>query len=312
MTDLEIRRIRFDLDGDVPFNWNTGNPAFSTYMNMVSIMAICFEKMLVAAVREAMPLITDTPVAEEADAFLRQEAQHASAHRQHLRALIRRHPGLQETLDEAVASYDHLTATTPLNYRLAYIADLEATFTPFFKMLLDNEATLFQPGDERVASLLMWHFVEEVEHRSSALIIFDAVVDDKLYRTRALPRVIKHLMKVSNGVFEGINAHVPQSERGIDARDFVPLSGLLTAIRHPTTRRDRTRPRTRPALHTVPWKQKLTTAARVLMSQTPLHDPAKEPLPEFAHHWFERYDRGDDVCHWYSAQTTSQCPPHRG
>ena len=60
MTDLEIRRIRFDLDGDVPFNWNADNPAFSTYMNMVSIMAICFEKMLVAAVREAMPLITDT------------------------------------------------------------------------------------------------------------------------------------------------------------------------------------------------------------------------------------------------------------
>ena len=103
MTDLEIRRIRFDLDGEVPFNWNAGNPAFSTYMNMVSIMAICFEKMLVAAVREAMPLITDTGVAEEADAFLRQEAQHASAHRQHLRALIRLHPGLQETLDEAVA-----------------------------------------------------------------------------------------------------------------------------------------------------------------------------------------------------------------
>ena len=83
MTDLEIRRIRFDLDGDVPFNWNAGNPAFSTYMNMVSIMAICFEKMIVAAVREAMPLITDTAVAKESDAFLRQEAQHASAHRQH-------------------------------------------------------------------------------------------------------------------------------------------------------------------------------------------------------------------------------------
>ena len=304
MTDLEIRRIRFDLDGDVPFNWNAENPAFSTYMNMVSIMAICFEKMLVAAVREAMPLITDSAVAEEADAFLRQEAQHASAHRQHLRALIKRHPGLQETLDEAVASFDHLTETTPLNYRLAYVADLEATFTPFFKMLLDNEATLFRPGDERVASLLMWHFVEEVEHRSSALIIYDAVVDDKLYRTRVLPRVVKHLMKVSNNVFEGINANVPLSERGIDARDFGPLSGILAAIRH-TTARDHTTARTHPALHTVPWRQKLTTAARVMLSQTPLHNPAKEPLPEFADHWFQRYDRGDDIAHWYSGESTN-------
>ncbi len=80
----------------------------------------------------------------------------------------------------------------------------------------------------------MWHFVEEVEHRSSALIIYDAVVDDKLYRTRVLPRVVKHLMQVSNNVFEGINANVPLSERGIDARDFGPLSGIIAAIRRTT------------------------------------------------------------------------------
>ncbi|GAB1815808.1 metal-dependent hydrolase [Mycobacterium sp. MUNTM1] len=302
MTDLEIRRIRFDLDGDVPFNWNSGNPAFSTYMNMVSIMAICFEKMLVSAVREAMPRITDAAVADEAEAFLRQEAQHANAHRQHLRALTRSHPGLQTTLDEAVASYDHLTATTPLNFRLAYVADLEATFTPFFKMLLDNEATLFRHGDERVASLLMWHFVEEVEHRSSALMVYNAVVNDKLYRLRVLPRVVKHLMKVATRLFDSIDANVPLSERGVDARDFAPLRSVIDKVRGPRRDTDAVR-RVKPALHTVPWKQKLSTAARVLMSQTPLHDPAKEPLPEFADHWFERYNRGDDVCHWYSSES---------
>ncbi|OBI40738.1 metal-dependent hydrolase [Mycobacterium colombiense] len=302
MTDLEIRRIRFDLDGEVPFNWNAHNPAFSTYMNMVSIMAICFEKMLVSAVREAMPRITDTAVADEAEAFLRQEAQHANAHRQHLRALTRSHPGLQVTLDEAVASYDHLTATTPLNFRLAYVADLEATFTPFFKMLLDNEATLFRHGDERVASLLMWHFVEEVEHRSSALVVYNAVVDDKLYRLRALPRVVKHLMQVTSRLFDSIDANVPLSERGVDARDFAPLRGVLDKVRGRGSRCDAAQ-RVKPALHTVPWKQKLGTAARVLMSQTPLHDPAKEPLPEFADRWFERYNRGDDVCHWYSSRS---------
>lgn len=300
MTALEIRRIRFDLDGDVPFNWNAGNPAFSTYMNMVSIMAICFEKMLVSAVREAMPRMTDAAVAAEAQAFLRQEAQHANAHRQHLRALTRRHPGLQETLDEAVASYDHLTETTPLNFRLAYVADLEATFTPFFKMLLDNEATLFRPGDERVASLLMWHFVEEVEHRSSALVVYNAVVDDKLYRLRALPRVVRHLMHVTTRLFDSIDANVPLSERGVDARDFAPLRGLLGKVRDHGSRRDE---RVKPALHTVPWRQKLGTAARVLLSQTPLHDPADEPLPTFADRWFQRYNRGDDVCHWYSSQS---------
>ena len=40
----------------------------------------------------------------------------------------------------------------PLNYRLAYIADLEATFTPFFKLLLDNEDVLFRTEMIRVVT----------------------------------------------------------------------------------------------------------------------------------------------------------------
>lgn len=42
-----------------------------------------------------------------------------------------------------------------------------------------SSATWFAPGDARVASLFMWHFVEEIEHRSSAPILYDAVVRDR-------------------------------------------------------------------------------------------------------------------------------------
>nr|WP_090273621.1 metal-dependent hydrolase [Mycolicibacterium komanii]CRL66501.1 metal-dependent hydrolase [Mycolicibacterium komanii] len=299
MTDLQIRRIRFDFGEPIPFNWNPANPAFSTYMNMVSIMAICFEKMLVAAVREAMPTITDPAVAAEADAFLRQEAQHASAHRHHVRALIRSHPGLQQTLDEAIAAYDELTATTSLRYRLAYVADLEATFTPFFRMLLDNEETLFRPGDDRVSSLLLWHFVEEVEHRSSALIIYDAVVGDRAYRMVALPRIVRHLLQVTTLITNGINDHVPLADRAIDTNTVKPYYRLRSLMRReaPTGLPD-----VRPALHTVPWSQKLVTVARVLMSQTPMHNPAHAPTPRFAEDWITRYNRGDDVSRWYASQ----------
>jgi len=295
MTDLQIRRIRFDFDDTIPFNWNPANPAFSTYMNMVSIMAICFEKMIVSAVREAMPLITDPGAAAEADAFLRQEAQHASAHRQHVRALIRSHPGLQQTLDGAVAAYDRLTETTSLAYRLAYIADLEATFTPFFTMLLDHEDTLFAPGDDRVASLLAWHFVEEVEHRSSALIVYNAVVDNKVYRMRVLPGIVKHLLEVSSLITNGINEHVPLAERAIDTNTINPVRAIAERIRHPLQPGA-----VRPAFHHIPWKYKLHTAFRVLLSQTPRHNPAHETTPAFADRWFERYTKGEDVAHWYA------------
>jgi hypothetical protein len=55
----------------------------------------------------------------------------------------------------------------------------------------------------------------------------------------------------------------------------------------------------------VPRKQILVAACRVLMSQSPFHKPEHEPLPQFADQWFQRWDRGGDVTHWYSAATTS-------
>ena len=104
MTDLEVRRPKFDFTGDVPWEWNPENPQFSFFMNATSIIAICFEQMIVAAVQDAKPLLTDPEVAAEATAFLRQEAQHASTHRKHVAALIRRYPGLQDTFDAAMTA----------------------------------------------------------------------------------------------------------------------------------------------------------------------------------------------------------------
>src|SRR5262245_62686201 len=109
-------------------------------MIATSNIAIEFEHMIVAAVQEARPFMTDADVEAEAVAFLRQEAQHSSTHRKHVNALIRRYPGLQQTFDDALASFDRVTATRPLEFRLAYVADTEATFTPSFKLMLENEA----------------------------------------------------------------------------------------------------------------------------------------------------------------------------
>lgn len=297
VTDLEVRRPKFDFTDDVPWAWHPENPAFSFFMNATSIIAICFEQMIVAAVQEAKPLITDADAAAEATAFLRQEAQHSSSHRKHVNALIKRYPGLQQTFDDAMARFDALTATTSLKFRLAYIADLEATFTPSFKLMLDNEATLFRPGDDRVASLFLWHFVEEVEHRSSALLIYDAVVGDNWYRIRALPGVVKHLLQVMAVIADGVNAHVPLSDRKVDARMLLPAYGVWQNLKGKLSSGSEVAS----AFASVPRKQILVAAGRVLMSQTPYHKPEHEPLPRFADQWFERWRRGEDVARWYTA-----------
>ncbi|OHV01317.1 metal-dependent hydrolase [Mycobacterium talmoniae] len=307
MTDLQIRKMRFAFaDHPVPFLWNETNPAFSSMANAVSFLAIAFEKMIGHMIPETMPFITDPAVADEADAFVRQEGQHAMAHRQHAKGLIKSHPGLKETLNEVIAAFDDLTANKPLKYRLAYTADLEATFTPVFKLMLDNDATLFAPGDDRVASLFLWHFVEEVEHRSSALIIYDAVVGDPWYRMRVAPSIFKHVLDVIQIACEGFNKHVPLSDRKIDAMSMFARYRRKQALlrRLPFGRAVDNGPMDRAFAH-LSLREQLVAMKGVVRSQLPNHNPAHETLPALAGEWFARYDAGYDVTHWYTADTVN-------
>src|SRR5262245_5992114 len=101
VSDIRVRRVRFDFAGeDVPFNWQPTRPAFAMQCNLMSFFAPGFEKFIVDATREGIPLIRDPKIADEANAYLRQEAQHSAAHASHVRALTRRWPGLQQTMDE--------------------------------------------------------------------------------------------------------------------------------------------------------------------------------------------------------------------
>ncbi|WP_327096360.1 metal-dependent hydrolase [Nocardia vinacea] len=306
MTDLQVRKMRFAFaDYDVPFLWNEENPAFSSMANAVSFLAIGFEKMIVNMIREAMPRITDPAVAEEADAFVRQEGQHSTAHRQHANGLIRRYPGLQETLNDVIAEFDRLTVKTSLEYRLAYTADLEATFTPVFKLMLDNDSTLFQPGDDRVASLFIWHFVEEVEHRSSALIIFDSIVGSDAYRMRMAPSIFRHVMKVIKVACTGFNKHVPQEDRRIDALAMFAMhrnkQKLRKLLRLPV---EDNGPMSR-AFDDLRLGEQLIALVGIIRSQLPRHNPDHEKLPALADVWFKRYDAGYDVSHWYTADSVA-------
>ncbi len=57
--------------------------------------------------------------------------------------MIAQYPGLEGTYAAANAAYDELLEREDVEFHLAYIANLEATFTPLFKMVLDHRHELF-------------------------------------------------------------------------------------------------------------------------------------------------------------------------
>jgi hypothetical protein len=196
-----------------------------------------------------------------------------------------------------------MTDTKSLAYRLAYIADLEATFTASFKFLLDNEDIMFRPGGDRVASLLLWHMVEEVEHRSSAVII-NAVVGKRMYSLGALPSVIRHIMGTLVPIYvDGMNTNVPEKDRVLDLRVMSVSWRVRTQVCALVSRGRLIRTTPPPMLKAVDRKGKRQALRGLVLSQNPYFDPAHEAIPSFAGKWFDRFERGDDVTHWYGSQS---------
>jgi predicted metal-dependent hydrolase len=295
MTNLKIRKIPFRFDHTVPFQWNPSNPEFGLIANCIGFLIVSMEKMIVSVVRKVLPRITDPAATEEAEAFLCQEALHARAHRLHIRALLARYPGLRETVNEIDASFRKLEEEHPVDFLLAYIAALEATFPPFFKMILDHRASLLTPGDPRVASLFAWHFVEEIEHRSSALVVYDAIVGDPYYRLRVVGPTLAHAVGLFGLILDGFERHVPLEDRLIETRRLSPKHSWFRELRARLPGLGRTRDTYPTAFHAVRAAELANTAFRLLRAQLPNHRPAEEPVPRWTETWYAAYERGDDM-----------------
>ncbi len=300
----KVRNVSFRFDDDTPFQWNPANPLFGFACNVLSFIAPPFERYMVTTARQAIPRIADPEVVAEADAFLRQEAIHAREHRHHVAALTKQYPGLAEVSAEIERRFDRLIETESLEFHLAYAADIEATYTPLFNVWLRHRASFFDNGDPRVAPLFLWHLVEEIEHRSSAYLLYNAVVADPWYRLRVMPRVFSHMLGCSTVICHGFDEHVPFEARLAPASElalgWAELRASLARL-WPLGRKRRDQRRYPDQFATVPRRELLRMSYRLARSQYPRHSPATEQTPPFADEWMAEYDRGRDVVDWYGA-----------
>ncbi|ASW90727.1 hypothetical protein A5626_08370 [Mycobacterium marseillense] len=284
MSALKIRKPPFAFaEGSAPYLWQPANPDFSEMCNAISFAAPAFERYIVQVVQLAEPRLTGTPMEQEAQDFLRQEAQHARMHRKHVARLVAQYPGLADTQKKVDAAYTDLLENESLDFNLAYVTDIEATFTPLFGMMLNNEPTLFRGGADRVASLFLWHFMEEIEHRSSAFGIYDTAVGRKWYRLRVLPKVMRHVSGLMKGIMDDFTVHVPAADRG-------DVSGEALSFRSA-------------AFRDIPGREMAAMLYRLALSQAPFHRPERQPIPDFTAIWYGAETDGRDITQWYAAHS---------
>jgi uncharacterized protein len=172
---LTVRRVKFDYEeGGFERYWHRGSPFTTNFYVALSSIFPAGEAFFIESVRHYKDRIEDPELRVEVDTFCRQEGHHAHHHslfdrinREHgfdvdachgtierLFQWVRRNYGPEHKLALTVA-FEHMTANAS-NYLLA-------------------DPSLMKGANPKVAALWYWHCAEEVEHKSTAFDVFQAI-----------------------------------------------------------------------------------------------------------------------------------------
>lgn len=196
---MEVRRVPFTYEQRTPKqragHWNPGSPEFSHIVNAASLAMPYLEPYLIKTMRQARDKITDPQLQKELDLYCAQEATHFRQHKKFNDTLS--DAGYAATADiEALLAKDYkdLGDKKSLHFNLAYAEGFESMALAIGHMLIEDREFLFGNSDTSVASLVLWHFVEEIEHKNVAFDVFDHVYGSYFWRIVGLIYATSHIM----------------------------------------------------------------------------------------------------------------------
>lgn len=250
--DVRTRRIRFSYpQGSLRQHYVDGDLVMSHVVAVLSGMFPEGEDFFVRSVRDLRHRVADPELAQQVAGFIGQEVTHGREHRelnQRLAEMGYRSVKVDAHVRRLLRLVDRLGSR---RRRLAVTAALEHYTATLAEVLLENPEAQRLLGETEVRSLLLWHALEESEHKAVA---FD------VYRAAGGPEWLRiWIMRTASAVFLlEVVGHTALSLLRDPAtyRPFV-LFRSLAALRHsPFLQRDvlrRLRSYNRPGFHPDDW-----------------------------------------------------------
>ena len=185
-SELLVRRIPFRFDEGIDPVWHKERPEWSHMVNGASLTMPYLEPFLIKTVREALDQVDDPNLKADVQGFAGQEGAHYRNHRRYNDILKKRYPELAEV--EAMMEQDYAKfQKRSLKWRLAYTAGFETMTIGMTEWLIRQRSDLFAGSDPNVSSLVLWHMVEETEHKNVAYDLYKHLFgDDYLAQQRGL------------------------------------------------------------------------------------------------------------------------------
>jgi predicted metal-dependent hydrolase len=183
---ITTRRIAFEHPGSMPHHYMNGDPVMSHVLAVLSSLFPEGEDFFVQSVRNYRDKITDPELRKQVGGFIGQEAIHGREHRafnDELNAM-----GYPTHLIDRLTKYGLgiLAKVTPKADRLAVTAALEHYTATLAEVLMSSEDGRAFFSEPEVRSLLLWHAIEESEHKSVAFDVFQAVNGRHWLRARVM------------------------------------------------------------------------------------------------------------------------------
>ena len=195
---LVVRKIAFNLKDDIYPVWNPKRPEWSHMVNGASLTMPYLEPFLIRSMSEGLKLITDKQLRDDVRKFNAQEGQHFQHHRCYNDMLkAKGYPELGAIEELLAADYARFQNNS-LKWKLAYAAGFETMTVGITEWLVNDRQFLFGGADQNVSSFILWHMVEETEHKNVAIDLYKHLYgEDYFTRVKGVLIATLHVIKYS-------------------------------------------------------------------------------------------------------------------
>ena len=187
---ITVRKVSFEGSlADLPKHFAGDNLIISHFVAALSAVFPEGEEFFVRSVRHYRNQITDPILKKEINLFMGQEMVHGREHRvfnNRLDELGYPMKRIDKSVKDGLARAD--VKNTP-EVNLAITAALEHFTSCMGKLMLDGDSLSSLIEHEEVRAMLLWHALEETEHKAVAFDVYRAVGGSEKVRRKVMNRI---------------------------------------------------------------------------------------------------------------------------
>jgi predicted metal-dependent hydrolase len=184
---VRTRRIAFAYPpASLERHYVNGDLVMSHVVSVLSAMFPPGEDFFVRAVRRHADQVTDPELKEQVAGFIGQEVTHGREHRELNKRLQEMGYPTHRVSRMAKAGLLRNERLFPPKIQLAMTAALEHYTATLAETLLTDERAQALLGETEVRSMLLWHALEESEHKAVAFDVYQQVIGDERLRIRMM------------------------------------------------------------------------------------------------------------------------------